>query len=151
MQPKDILLARPPRDVLKRIEPDLTVVSLPCGKIIHKSGEQIGELYVPITCLISITALMADGRTMEIVAIGSREVAGINAFLGGRATAQTKYTVQLPGEAIRMETRKLKTEFSRNNEMCAVMLRYTQTLAVNRGRGVSVSRSITTNTPHHRS
>ena len=41
--------------------------------------------------MISVTITMHDGRTVEAGAIGSREVVGINAFMGGRETTQTEY------------------------------------------------------------
>lgn len=34
---------------------------------------------------------MGEGETVETGAVGRREVVGINAFMGGRETAQTKY------------------------------------------------------------
>jgi CRP-like cAMP-binding protein len=76
--------------------------------------------------MISVTIAMGDGRTVEAGAIGSREVVGVNAFMGGREITQTEYIVQLPGAAIRIGAESLKSEFNRNTEMRDVMLRYTQ-------------------------
>ena len=126
LEPTNTLLAHLPREVLKRIQPDLTRVSLATGKVIHKPGEQIRDLYFPTTCMISITVTMRNGRTVEAGAIGSREVAGINAFMGGRETTDTEYIVQLPGDAMKIAAPKLKKEFDRNTQMREVMLRYTQ-------------------------
>jgi CRP-like cAMP-binding protein len=76
--------------------------------------------------MISVTVTMRDGRTVEAGAIGSREVVGINAFMGGREITQTEYIVQLPGDAIRIDAQPMRDEFDRNTEMRDVMLRYTQ-------------------------
>ena len=46
---------------------------------------------------------MRDGKTVEAGTIGSREVVGIIAFMGGRETTQTEHIVQLPGWAIRLK------------------------------------------------
>jgi CRP-like cAMP-binding protein len=120
------LLARLPREVVKRIEPDLKAVFLPAGVIVHKPGEPIRQLYFPTTCMISVTVTMWDGRTVEAAAIGSREGASIDGFVGGRETTHTKYIVRLPGHAMTIATRKLRTEFDRNAETRDVMLRVTQ-------------------------
>lgn len=137
---RNVLLAHLPREVLKRIEPDLRAVSLSAGDVIHKPGEPIQQLYFPTTCMISITVIMQDGQTVEAGAIGSRELAGINAFMGGRETTQTKYVVQLPGDAMTIATQQLKIEFDRNAGMRDVMLRYTQAFVAQICQNVACNR-----------
>ncbi|MFN2502372.1 MAG: hypothetical protein ABR530_10220 [Pyrinomonadaceae bacterium] len=96
MTPKNQLLARLPDDVFARIEPDLERVLYERGRVLHSPGDEIQHLHFPLTSMISITVTMANGETVEAGAVGSREVAGINAFMGGRETTQTEYIVQLP-------------------------------------------------------
>ena len=136
----NVLLDHLPRKVRDRIKSDLTLVSLRNGEIIHKPGDQIRELYFPTTCMISVTIRMHNGRTVEAGAIGSREVVGINAFMGGREITQTEYIVQLPGDAIRIGAAPLKTEFDRNTEMRDVMLRYTQAFMAQITQNVACNR-----------
>lgn len=83
---------------------------------------------------------MRDGKTVEAGAIGSREVVGINAFMGGHETTQTEYIVQLPGSAIEIEAEVMKTEFDRNTEMRDVMLRYTQAFMAQISQNVACNR-----------
>jgi CRP-like cAMP-binding protein len=80
MNPRNLLLTHLPREVYDRIKPDLKLVKLSNGEVVHRPGETIRHLYFPETCMISITVRTADGRTVETGAIGSREVVGINAF-----------------------------------------------------------------------
>jgi CRP-like cAMP-binding protein len=124
--PTNLLLEHLPRNVRERIAGEITPVSLRLGEILHKPGEEIRDLHFPTTCMISVTIAMRDGRTVEAGAIGSREVVGINAFMGGREITQTEYIVQLPGDALRVGAESLKAEFNRNTEMRDVMLKYTQ-------------------------
>jgi CRP-like cAMP-binding protein len=140
MESTNSLLANLPHEVMKRIQPDFAKVSLVSGKVIHKPGMLILDLYFPTTCMISITIRMRDGRTVETGAIGSREVAGINAFMGGRETSDTEYIVQLPGEALKIAAAKLKKEFDRNTEMRDVMLRYTQAYVAQISQNVACNR-----------
>ena len=140
MANKNLLLACLPRDVYARIEPYLKPVSLPRGEVLHRPGEEIRYLYFPTTCMISITITMGEGKTVEAGAVGSREVVGINAFMGGRETTQTEYIVQVPGDALRIAAAPLKEEFDRNTEMRAVMLKYTQAMIAQISQNVGCNR-----------
>jgi CRP-like cAMP-binding protein len=125
--PKENLLLRAlPDNVYQRLVPDLKRVSIERGYVLHRPGETIDVLHFPLDCVISVTITMADGKTAETGVIGNREVAGINAFMGGRETTQTEYIAQLPGEALKIRAAPLREEFSRNSEMRDVMLKYTQ-------------------------
>lgn len=140
MPKRNLLLASLPRDVLKRIEPDLELVTFPVGHVVHHPGEPIHTLYFPLTCMISITITMSDGHTVETGMVGSREVVGINAFMGGRETTQTEYVAQLPGDAIKIAAEPLRIEFDRNTEMRAVMLKYTQAMIAHISQNVACNR-----------
>jgi CRP-like cAMP-binding protein len=126
MPKENLLLKALPADVLERVGPHLKTLSLARGKVLHRAGETIHDLYFPLTCLISVTVTMGEGKTAETGVIGNREVVGINAFMGGRETTQTEYIAQIPGDAIRISAEPLRVEFDRNTEMRNVMLKYTQ-------------------------
>jgi CRP-like cAMP-binding protein len=117
-----------PGEVGERLGPHTELHSLKRSTILHKPGEEIRDLYFPIDCAISITVTMRDGRTAETGIVGSREVVGINAFMGGRETTQTEYVVQVPGGAIRVPADPLREEFDRNRDMRSVLLGYTQAM-----------------------
>jgi CRP-like cAMP-binding protein len=78
--------------------------------------------------MISITVTMRQGKTAETGVIGNREVAGINAFMGGRETTQTEYETQIPGTAVRVPAAELKREFDQNSAVRVVLLKYTQAM-----------------------
>ena len=137
------LLDRLPANVLDRLAPDLKRVHIERHQILHHPGERIEVLYFPLTCMISITITMQDGRTVETDAIGSREVVGINAFMGGRATTDTAYVGQLPGEAIKIAAAPLKEEFDRNTALRSILMRYTQAMIAH------VSQNAACNRLHH--
>ena len=138
--PVNLLLEHLPQSVRDRMAGELVRVSLQRGEILHKPGEIIRNLYFPTTCMISVTVTVRDGRTVEAGAIGSRDVAGINAFMGGREITQTEYVVQLPGEAIKIGADPMKVEFNRNTEMRDVMLRYTQAFMAQISQNVACNR-----------
>ena len=128
MRKTNRLLDALPRDVVARLERQCETLALKSGRVLHKAGEIIRDLYFPIDCMISITVTMRSGKTAETGVIGNREVAGINAFMGGRETTQTEYEIQIPGTAIRMPADELKVEFDQNRDVRDVLLKYTQAM-----------------------
>ncbi|MBW4565287.1 MAG: Crp/Fnr family transcriptional regulator [Mojavia pulchra JT2-VF2] len=138
--PSNLLLAALPRDVYERLEKNMQQVSLSYGNILHHPGEVIRDVYFPIDCLISITITMSDGSTAESGAIGSREMVGINAFMGGNETTQTEYIIQVSGSAMRLSAEVLLYEFDRNKTMRDVLLRYTQAYIAQVSQNVACNR-----------
>ncbi|MBD2730855.1 Crp/Fnr family transcriptional regulator [Nostoc sp. FACHB-892] len=115
-------------------------VELSHGEILNQPGETIKEVYFRLTCLISITITMMDGSTLEAGAIGSREMVGINAFMGGGETTQTQYIVQVPGTAMRMKAQTLLHKFDTEKSLRDVMLKYTQAYIAQLSQNVACNR-----------
>ncbi len=124
------LLASIPDDVYQKVAPHLQYVSLKQGQRLNEPGETIQDIYFPIDCLLSITITMSDGTVVETGMVGSREMLGINAFLGGGETTQTESTVQIPGSAIKVDAQILRKEFDCNQELRNVLLSYAQAFIV---------------------
>ena len=130
LDPRDgnrILAALPP-DVFATLEPHIEARTLERGLKLHRPGEEILDLYFPVRCLISITVTMRDGRTAEVGVVGSQEMVGVNAFMGGRETTQTEYVVQIGGDAVRIPAGPLRAAFDGDQRVRDVFLRYTQAM-----------------------
>ena len=126
MGKENLLLASLPPDLYEKLAPHLQYVSLKQGQRLYEPGDIIHELYFPIDCLLSITITMSNGAVVETGIVGYREMLGINVFLGGGATRQTESTVQIPGNAIKVDAQMLRKEFDRSQELRNVLLSYTQ-------------------------
>lgn len=124
----NLLLAALPEDAYSQLQPKFEDTTLKRGVMLHGSGDDIVDLYFPLTMLISVTVTMKDGRTAETGVVGSREAVGINAFMGGRETTQTRYVVQIPGDAIRVPAGAMLELFDRHKGTRDVMLKYTQAM-----------------------
>jgi cAMP-binding proteins - catabolite gene activator and regulatory subunit of cAMP-dependent protein kinases len=122
------LLANLPEDVYASLAPQLERHSFDRGKRLHLAGETITDLYFPLDCLISVTVTMHDRRTAETGVVGSREMVGINAFMGGRETTQTEYVIQIAGDCIRMPAAPLLEAFDRDKRVRDLLLKYTQAM-----------------------
>lgn len=140
MATENLLLAALPHEVYKQIEKKMEQVELSYGEILNRPGETIEEVYFPLTCLISVTITMMDGSTVEAGVVGSREMVGINAFMGGRETTQTEYIVQVPGNAVKMKAHLLLDEFDTNKQLRDVMLKYTQAYIAQISQNVACNR-----------
>ncbi|MEH1807354.1 Crp/Fnr family transcriptional regulator [Nostoc sp.] len=140
MATENLLLAALPHEVYKQIENKMEQVELSYGEILNRPGETIEEVYFPLTCLISVTITMMDGSTVEAGVVGSREMVGINAFMGGRETTQTEYIVQVPGNAVKMKAHLLLDEFDTNKQLRDVMLKYTQAYIAQISQNVACNR-----------
>jgi CRP-like cAMP-binding protein len=124
--PENRLLQRFPSDVKERLQTQLKRVYLERGTVLHHPGQNIDFLYFPISCMISITVTLRDGRMVEAGAVGIGEVVGINAIMGGRETTQTKYIVEVPGYASKIAAASLRREFDNNKESRLILLKYIQ-------------------------
>ncbi len=140
MDSQNLLLAALPVDVQARLRPQLRTKNLKTGEVLHRPGQTIRHLYFPLDCLISVTVTMSEARTAEAGIVGSREMVGINAFMGGRETNQTEYICQSPGSTIRLDAEFLLAEFDRIKAVRDVLLRYTQAYIAQLSQNVACNR-----------
>jgi CRP-like cAMP-binding protein len=115
-------------------------VELEASQILHRPGQLIQEVYFPLDCLISVTVTMTEVRTAEAGIVGSREMVGVNAFMGGQETNQTEYICQCPGSALKVDAEPLLDEFDRSKAVRDVMLRYTQAYIAQLSQNVACNR-----------
>jgi CRP-like cAMP-binding protein len=140
MEARNLLLAALPGEVVARLARHSRTVALKNGVILHRPGQPIDDVYFPLDCLISITVTMSEARTAEAGIVGSREMVGVNAFMGGRETNQTEYICQAPGNAVRMTAAPLLKEFDEVKAVRDVMLRYTQAYLAQLSQNVACNR-----------
>lgn len=136
----NLLLRVMPDDAQRRLERYMQTVELYYHQVLHRPGQKVEDVYFPLDCLISITVTMTDGDTTEAGAVGSREMAGLNAFMGGSETTQTEYVCQVPGKAVRIAAEPLLDEFNNNKDLRDLMLRYTQAYIAQLSQNVACNR-----------
>jgi len=98
-----------PSSEFEQVRPSLEHVELARGQTIYREDGPVDYLYFVNRGLISLIKTMRDGRTVEIGAIGVEGVAGWNAALGMQG-ALFDAVVQVPGEALRVESRRLRRQ-----------------------------------------
>lgn len=126
------LLASLPRPDLERLYPDLELVRMPLGKVIHESGDRLHYVYFPSTAIISLLYATEDGGSAEVAVVGNDGMLGIALFMGGEAMPN-RAVVLGAGYLYRLPRAILKHEFSRfggrrSGALNSLLLRYTQAL-----------------------
>src|SRR5476651_2510936 len=121
-----ILGALPEADYA-RLLPDLELIAMPLGWAVYESGGQMGYLYFPTTCIVSLLYVMESGASAEIAITGNEGLVGISLFMGGESTP-SRAVVQSAGDGYRLKASILKREFALGGKLQYLALRYTQAL-----------------------
>ncbi|HEU4502568.1 MAG TPA: Crp/Fnr family transcriptional regulator [Nitrospira sp.] len=121
------LLAALPQADLARISDRIEAVQMPLGHVLYESGDQLQHVYFPTNSIVSLLYVMEDGASAEIAIVGSEGIVGISLFMGGETTP-SRAIVQSAGQAFRVSSKLLKTEFHRAGPLQEILLRYTQAL-----------------------
>jgi CRP-like cAMP-binding protein len=121
-----VLDALPPEDY-ERLLPNVTPLSFSLGDVVYESGIQMGYVYFPTTCHVSLLYTMIDGATAEMGLVGKEGVVGVALFMGGETTPN-RAVVQGEGEALRMQARAMLEEFKLGGPFQSLLLHYTQAL-----------------------
>lgn len=140
MKPRNRLLEALPAGARDRLQQGAWTVDLKEGDVLHRPGQQIQAVYFPLDCLISVTVTMHEARTAEAGIVGSREMVGVNAFMGGRETNQTEYVCQASGSALKIGAKPFLDEFDNDKAVRDVMLRYTQAYIAQLSQNVACNR-----------
>ncbi|AFJ01263.1 cAMP-binding protein [Methylophaga frappieri] len=121
------LLAALTEEERKRVFPNLELVKLPLGEVLHSPDKQIKHVYFPTTAMVSLLHLTESGASTEIAVVGKEGIVGISLFLGGETTSSWAL-VQSEGFAYKLTGKLLKKEFFRAGKLQRLLLRYTQSL-----------------------
>ena len=125
--PKNQLLAMLPRDEWAMMSPDLEFTSMPRGLALYEPGDEIRYVHFPVSCSVSVFAVLKDGSSAEIATVGREGMIGVSAFMGGDSTP-CRAVVETAGHAYRMKPSILRREFNRAGVLQRILLLYTQAM-----------------------
>jgi CRP-like cAMP-binding protein len=110
-----------------RLLPSMQRIPLTLGQVIYESGTRLNFAYLPTTSIVSSVYTTQEGATAQMALIGNEGIAGIELFLD-RDKAHYRTVVQIAGEAIRVSSKALQTEFARGGAFQHIILQYNNTL-----------------------
>jgi CRP-like cAMP-binding protein len=102
------------------LEPHLEVVSLQQGQVLSEMGQPLSYAYFPHNVIISLMAVMHDGRSAEMSVFGNEGVTGLT---GAAVTNQAfgRYVVQLTGTASRIKIARMHEVISTRSNIQRLM------------------------------
>lgn len=121
------LLAALPQDVQQRLFPELELCQLSQGDILDEPGVPTEFFHFPVDCLVSRQCMMEDGACTEVSMVGNDGLVGMDLFMG-QGSAPTRSVVQIAGNAFRLESRWIKEELNRADDLLLLLFRYAHTL-----------------------
>lgn len=133
-----ILGALPTHDY-SRLQDDLELVHLDLGQVLYESGDTLGYIYFPITCIVSLIFTTRKGGTAELAITGNDGLVGIPLVLGGDTTTH-RVVVQSAGEAYRLKVEIIRWELDQGGELQHLALRYTQALMTQMAQSIVCNR-----------
>jgi CRP-like cAMP-binding protein len=121
------LLSSLPRDEHRRLRPHLEKVSLPLKNILYEANGPIPHVFFPLNGVVSLVIIMEGGFTLELSTIGNEGMVGTPVFLGAESSP-TRAISQVPGEALRMDTKIFQEEMKLGASLYGLVQRYTQAM-----------------------
>ncbi len=121
------LLALLPDEIWQRLQRHLSLLEVRAGEILGEPYCRLDHCYFPISSIVSMQHVAADGASTEVAAIGNEGLVGVDIFLGDGSTPN-RVIVQSGGLIYRLKRDFLEAEFSRGRAVQHLLLRYTQAL-----------------------
>lgn len=114
----------PPGD-LAALEPSLERLTLERNRQLCERGQLMGFVYLPQKCILSVLAVMEDGRAVESRTIGREGGVGLLHVLGARYSYE-RVTVQVGGEACRVPIEVLAAHAQRSPPLVRCIVSHAQ-------------------------
>jgi CRP-like cAMP-binding protein len=121
------------------LTPWMEFSELAAGQVLHQGGGTIRQVYFPISCVVGLVQVLADGASAQTALVGSEAAAGLSVFLGSDL-APCLTLVQSAGQAVAIDAALLKQEFRRAGHFMDLTLHCLQALMAQQAQTVVCSR-----------
>jgi CRP-like cAMP-binding protein len=121
------LLASLPRDHFDRLAPYLSTVSLPQGLVLYEAGDEVDQVYFPHYGMLSLLAVLRDGKAIETATVGREGVVGAMAGLG-LYKSLVRVVVQMPLALSKVPATHFRTVAGGSDVIRNLCVRYNEVL-----------------------
>jgi CRP-like cAMP-binding protein len=125
--PANHLLALLPRVDLESLIPAFSVVTLERGMVLNEPGEESDRVYFPHIGMISLLAIMADGKAVETATVGREGVLGAMTGLGAHVP-RTRAVIQVTTVASRISAVPFRRVVQASVALRDMIVRYNDAL-----------------------
>lgn len=120
------LLAQLPATEWSLMVAEAEIVTLRYAEVLFNDGEPADIVYFPLTCIVSMMALMQNGQEIEYGSIGREGMVGLQVALNAQPL-RGRAICQLEGEAVRFQGEELRRlENAAAPRLQRLLLRYAQ-------------------------
>jgi CRP-like cAMP-binding protein len=121
------LLASLPRDHFERMVPHLATATLPQGDVVIEAGDEVDQIYFPHNGMLSLLAVLRDGKAIETATVGREGVVGGMAALG-LYKSLVRVVVQMPMACSRIAAGHFRTVATNSEPVRNLGIRYNEVL-----------------------
>lgn len=109
------------------LKPLLKTVKMVQGTLLQEPGDQISQVYFPVSGMVSLLAVMKQGNSVEVATVGREGAVGAMSGLGPRH-AFTRAIVQVSGEAARISTPNFQEAVKKSATLRETVVRFNEGL-----------------------
>jgi CRP-like cAMP-binding protein len=120
---RNFLLSAISKTDLDAIGPFLSEISLTKGQVLFEAGADIENVYFPSSAVLSVVAVMRDGRIAESNTIGREGCAGLLNAVGCTPATQRTFA-QVPGAAFRLSAAILRQRLEESPKLVRLVFRH---------------------------
>ena len=121
------LLCSLPRDHMDLLTSHMTTKQLPQGVVLLEAGEEFDHVYFPHSGMLSLLAVLRDGKAIEVATVGREGVVGAMAGLG-LYKSSVRVVVQLPMAVTRIAATHFRKVVDNSEAVRDLCLRYNEVL-----------------------
>jgi CRP-like cAMP-binding protein len=121
------LLASLPRDDFDRLLPHLTSVQLAQGLVLNETGNEVDQVYFPHSGMLSLLAVLRNGKAIETATVGREGVVGAMAGLGLNKSL-VRVVVQMPVVCSKIAATHFRTVAATSDVVRNLCIRYNEVL-----------------------
>ncbi len=118
------ILASLPAPARESLESALEPVTWRDGALLYEAGSPIEAVYFPVSAVVSIIQIMAEGTAAEVGMVGLEGVSGLDVILRD-GTSTGRGVCQVPGTALAMPIAELKRRAEEFPALMGALLDYT--------------------------
>jgi CRP-like cAMP-binding protein len=109
-------------------------------QVLWEPAEEIGQVFFPLSGVISILAVTRDGASVEVATIGTEGMAGLPVFLGKRSRAAGRAMCQVPGHGLLVDAERFEAIVEEHQGVQELLRRYTHAFLTHVTQGVVCNR-----------
>src|SRR5204863_7788041 len=121
------LLASLPRGDFDRLLPHVSTIPLQQGSVLVEAGDEVDQIYFPHFGMLSLLAVMRDGKAIETATVGREGVVGAMAGLG-LYKSLVRVMVQLPLHASKIAAAPFRRVAAASIALRDVSVRYNEVM-----------------------